>query len=58
MKLIIYTQLYGFKYGIWWCIRRALISAGQIEKKKLSTNIKHDEINIMNIINDNTYFAW
>ena len=30
------------------------ISAEQI-KKKQSTNIKHDEINIINIINDNTF---
>ena len=35
------------------CKRRPAISAGQI-KKKQSTNIKRDEINIMNIINDNT----
>ena len=36
------------------CIRRALISAGQIKKKR-STNIKLDENNIMNIITDNTF---
>ena len=36
------------------CIRRTSISAGQI-KKKQSANIKHDEINIMNIINDNIF---
>ena len=37
-------------------IRRTPISAGQIKKKKQqSTNIKRDEINIMNIINDNTF---
>ena len=32
--------------------------SGQIKKKilvKQSANIKHDEINIMNIINDNTF---
>ena len=27
---------------------------GKSREKKLSTNIKRDEINIMNIINDNT----
>ena len=39
------------------CIRRTPISTGQIKKKivKQSTNIKPDEINIMNIINDNTF---
>ena len=36
------------------CIRRTQISAGQI-KKKQSTVIKRDEINIMNIINDNIF---
>ena len=30
-------------------------SAEQIKKKKQSTNIKCDEVNIMNIINDNTF---
>ena len=37
------------------CISSILISAGQITKKKQSTTIKRDEINIMNIINDNTF---
>ena len=38
------------------CIRRNSISAGQIKKKqKTSNNIKRDEIDIMNIINDNTF---
>ena len=37
------------------CIRRAPISAGQIKKNKQSTNIKRDEVTIMNIINDNTF---
>ena len=41
-------------YCIWWCIRRTPVSAGQIKKKEI-INIKHDEINIMNIINDNTF---
>ena len=41
-------------YNMPRCIRRTPISAGQI-KKKQSTNIKCDEINIMNIINDNTF---
>ena len=39
------------------CIRRTLISTAQINKKKLvkgNINIKCDEINIMNIIDDNT----
>ena len=37
-------------------IRCTPISAGQIKKRtKLSTNIKRHEIDIMNIINDNTY---
>ena len=35
------------------CIRRTPISAGQIKKK--ITNIKRDEINIMNFINVNTF---
>ena len=35
------------------CIRHTLISAGQIKKK--STNIKRDEINVMYIINDDTF---
>ena len=37
------------------CIRRTLISSGQIKKKKGSTDIKRDEIDIMNIINDKTF---
>ena len=40
------------------CIRRTPISDGQIKKKNLvkqSTNIKHYEINIMNIINNNPF---
>ena len=41
-------------YCIWWCIRRTPISAGQIKKEEM-TNNKCDEINIMNIINDNTF---
>ena len=36
-------------------IRHTLISAGQITKKKRSTNIKQNKINIRKIINDNTY---
>ena len=36
------------------CIRRTPISAGQTKKKKQCTNVNHDEINIMNIINDIT----
>ena len=39
-------------------IRCTLISAGQIEKnpkKNQSTNIKREEINIMNIIIDNSF---
>ena len=39
-------------YCIWRCIRHIPILAGQIKKKEI-TNIKHNEINIMNIINDN-----
>ena len=35
-------------------MRRTQISAGKINKKR-STNIKRDEINIMIIINDNTF---
>ena len=35
-------------------IRRTPISAGQITKKQ-STNIKREEINLMNTINDNTF---
>ena len=48
-------------YKIHGCIRRTLISAGQINKnkktatKKQSTNIKLDAINTMNIINDNSF---
>ena len=42
-------------YCIWQHIRRTPISAGQIKKKKKNANIKCDEINIMNIINDNTF---
>ena len=41
-----------------YCIRCTSISAGEIKKiflVKQSTNIKHDEINIMNIINNNTF---
>ena len=34
------------------CIRHIPISVGQI-KQKQSTNIKCDEIDVMNIINDN-----
>ena len=41
-------------YCIRWCIRRTPVSAGQIKKKEI-TNIKHDEIIIMNIINDNIF---
>ena len=37
------------------CIRLTLISAWQIKKTKRSTNIKRDEIDTMNIINDNTF---
>ena len=39
------------------CISRTSVSAGQIKKKllKQSTNIKRDEINIMNIIDDNSF---
>ena len=51
LALIPYLTAYK-KHG---CIWRTQISAGQIKKKKQSTNIKHDEINIMNIINDNTF---
>ena len=36
------------------CIRRTPTLAGQI-KKKQSTNIKYDEINMINIINDDTF---
>ena len=39
-------------------IRRTPISAGQIkktEKTQQSTHLKRSEINIMNIINDNTF---
>ena len=36
-------------------LRRTSISAGQIKKKKKSTNIKRDGIDIMNIINDKTF---
>ena len=36
------------------CISWTPIPAGQIKKKKY-INIKRDEINIMNIINDNTF---
>ena len=36
-------------------IRRTPTSEGQMKKKKISANIKRDEINIMNIINDNTF---
>ena len=38
-------------------IRYTLISAGQIKNflGKQCTNTKHNEINIMNIINDNTF---
>ena len=41
------------------CIRHTSISTGQIKKKKKkneqqSTNIKCDEIILMNIMNDNT----
>ena len=36
------------------CLPHTPISTGQIKKKK-STNIKRDEIDIMNIINDNTF---
>ena len=39
-----------------WCIKRTPISAEQIKKKKKkSTNIKREEISIMNIINGNTF---
>ena len=31
------------------CIRRTSISVGQIKKKKQSTNIKRDKINITNV---------
>ena len=55
----IYEKLPHFTaYKTHGCISRASISVGQIKKKKKqkqSTNIKHDEINIMNIINDNTF---
>ena len=42
------------------CIRRTPISAGQIKEKtnkkqQLMAYIKRDEIDIMNIINDNTF---
>ena len=37
------------------CQGRTLISAVQIKKKKQSTNIKRDKINIMNVINDGTF---
>ena len=40
------------------CIRRSPISTGQIKKKilvKISTNIKRDKINILNIIHGNTF---
>ena len=40
-------------YKTIWCIRHTQISAEQTKKK--STNIKRDEINIMNIINYNTF---
>ena len=42
-------------YHIGWCIRHTPISAEQIKKKTQSTNIRRDEIIIMNIINDNTF---
>ena len=40
------------------CIRRTPISAGQNQEKNLaeqSVTIKRDEINVMNIINDNSF---
>ena len=42
-------------YETYGCIRRTPISAEQIKKKKKKTNIKHDEINMLNIVNDNTF---
>ena len=41
-------------YKMHMCIRCTTILTVQI-KKKQSTNIKHDEIDIMNITNDNTF---
>ena len=41
-------------YKMLRCIRRTLILQSK-SRKKQSPNIKHDEINIVNIINDNTF---
>ena len=58
VQFLIYIHLLSVPvvniYCNWWFIRHTPISAGQIKKKEI-TNIKHDEINIMNIINDNTF---
>ena len=48
-------QHYLTVYKTHVCTRHTPISAGQIKKKKLSTISKHDETNIMNIINYNTF---
>ena len=41
-------------YKAHWCLKCTPISEEQINKK-LSNNFKRDEINMMNIINDNTF---
>ena len=51
---VCYNYWYLMAYKIHGCRRRTPISAEQI-KKKQSTNIKCDEIDIMNIINDKTF---
>ena len=43
-------------YKMHWYIRHTSISPGQI-KKKQSTNIKLDEINRINVINDNSFIG-
>ena len=37
------------------CIWRTPLSAGQISNKNKNNNIKYDKINIIDIINDNTF---
>ena len=42
-------------YKTYECIKHTTNSIEKNQETKLSSNIKHDEINIMNIINDNTF---
>ena len=57
MRIFLFIKLFLNDYFIWRYIRRISISAGQIKKKKQSVNIKREEINIINIIDNIALYA-